>query len=1403
MNSLLYLIVVVASNFVNVQTNNSTTVASMNVSETSTSSVLEFNNTVGISKATDSKSNYPHPSASVNGVTSMKIPSSAMASLSDGLKTGISPSNMIKPTSPPVTTRSPSESSVFVQDTASVMNSNISLSTERAPTITATLSVIPSTTIPSYSVAQSTTHAMVTSNVSAATNVTKESVQPNVTHNIQATPSAIASSTSSSDTQYVSSMIPSTAMMVTSDTITTLVNNTTVPILNATTTSNVMMKATQSAVQSMTTPPDTVNSSTSRMMVSSSSPTSVPTASTTIPRNATMPNTTIQSLTSATNASVFSSAVITSFETHIRTTPVGNMTSSIKGLSSSPTISSMTHPSSSQVITPGPPEIVFVRITIDANCSQVLTNQSTAFKAAVQSSVSKVLNISSSKINISAVTCGSIIVDMAIENVNNENITQKLMDAVNNNLLNISYNNETLAVTSVNKLTTKPITPTVATLSVSRDSLTRNPMSSTTIVTETLSGSAQSETTSQVLAISSTSPVKSASDTASVMSTRATNASIFLSATMFSSAVMQTVSPTEKMTTSFETHVRTTPVVNMTNSMKGLSSSPTISSMTHPSSSQVITPGPPEIVFVRITIDANCSQVLTNQSTAFKAAVQSSVSKVLNISSSKINISAVTCGSIIVDMAIENVNNENITQKLMDAVNNNLLNISYNNETLAVTSVNKLTTKPITPTVATLSVSRDSLTRNPMSSTTIVTETLSGSAQSETTSQVLAISSTSPVKSASDTASVMSTRATNASIFLSATMFSSAVMQTVSPTEKMTTSFETHVRTTPVVNMTNSMKGLSSSPTISSMTHPSSSQVITPGPPEIVFVRITIDANCSQVLTNQSTAFKAAVQFSVSEVLNISSSKINISAVICGSIIVDMAIENVNNENITQKLMDAVNNNLLNISYNNETLAVTSVNKLTTKPITPTVTTLSVSRDSLTSNPMSPTTIVTETLSGSPQSETTSQVLAISSTSPVKSASDTASAMSTHAINASIFLNATMFSSAVMQTVSPTEKMTTSFETHVTTSPVEHMTTHATNSSIFAKATMLSSHSSAIMQTMSPTGKMPPVVNMTTSSTGKTNTSFATHVRTSPVVNMTSSMKGLSSSPAISSMAHPSSSQVITPVPPEIVLVRITIDADCNRVPSQSTTFKDAVRLSCSKVLNISASKIKITAVKCGSILVDMEIQNENNENITRKLEDAVNNNQLNISYNGTQLAVTSVKELTTKPTSKNDDDDDDNTALIIYIVFGSVLGLAFLIALVILIARCRRERSTGMFHLPSEENLELSGFSVQNKSYQGQGGNFYGELQPESSEHRLSGIPDESDPAPNDLAGGAEDGGGFGGAYLPAWKNLPTMDMSEVNRNDDTNDNLLLTYGKTGVEEGKDSGKTDVVKSYDNVGAV
>ena len=289
---------------------------------------------------------------------------------------------------------------------------------------------------------------------------------------------------------------------------------------------------------------------------------------------------------------------------------------------------------------------------------------------------------------------------------------------------------------------------------------------------------------------------------------------------------------------------------------------------------------------------------------------------------------------------------------------------------------------------------------------------------------------------------------------------------------------------------------------------------------------------------------------------------------------------------------------------------------------------------------------------------------------------------------------------------------------------------------------------------------------------------------------------------------------MVTPVR-EIVLVRITIDTSCTQVPTyQSTDFKDAVRSACSIVLNISIAHIKITDIRCGSIIADVRIENVKNENVTQKLADAVDKNQLNITHNGTQLAVTSVKKLTSEPTSEpttseptgksDSSDNDDNTALILYIVFGSVLGLAFLIGIIALVVRCRRERSTGMFHLPSEENLELSGFSGQNKSHQR--GNFYGEFELEPSEHRVSGIPNESVPATNDLDGDTGNGGSFGVSYLPAWKNLPTMDMSEVSRGDDTNevnDNLLRMYGKTDGEEGNDSSKTNFAASFDNIGAV
>lgn len=195
---------------------------------------------------------------------------------------------------------------------------------------------------------------------------------------------------------------------------------------------------------------------------------------------------------------------------------------------------------------------------------------------------------------------------------------------------------------------------------------------------------------------------------------------------------------------------------------------------------------------------------------------------------------------------------------------------------------------------------------------------------------------------------------------------------------------------------------------------------------------------------------------------------------------------------------------------------------------------------------------------------------------------------------------------------------------------------------------------------------------------------------------------------------------------------------------------------------------------------MDLEIKDAKKDNITKRLTEAVDNKQLTIEYNGTNLAVISVSLTKSK--------DDDDTALIIYIVLGTVMGAAFLIAVVVLIIRCHRERSAGMFHIPNEEHLELSGFSRGSKSNLHQG-NFYGDLEIESGEHARRNELDE-------MNGGTDVG------HLPEWKNLASVDLSQAGHVEDesTNDNLHLTYGNKNTERENMVDGNDSVISYDNL---
>ena len=321
----------------------------------------------------------------------------------------------------------------------------------------------------------------------------------------------------------------------------------------------------------------------------------------------------------------------------------------------------------------------------------------------------------------------------------------------------------------------------------------------------------------------------------------------------------------------------------------------------------------------------------------------------------------------------------------------------------------------------------------------------------------------------------------------------------------------------------------------------------------------------------------------------------------------------------------------------------------------------------------------------------------------------------------------------------------------------------------------------------------------------RTNSSSLTsQLRTSSLIlpistsAITSHSSKLMSKPSTSKPPSLSSS---TTVIPQMVSqkFRLTIEGNCTEVQNDnSNAFKTAVKTSISTTLGIDRSQIKVLSIVCGSIIVDIEIKSVPKDNVTKRFTEAVNKKQIKIDYMGKLLAVTSVSTITAKPR-----DDDDNTAFIIYIVLGTVMGVAFLIAVVALIIRCQRERSAGMFHLPNEEHLELSGFSRNNKSHVHQG-NFYGDLEMESGDPGSRARSSEPDIVPygdDTMNGGTDVTPNVG--YLPEWKSLTKLDLSEAGHAGDesaSGNNLLLTYANKNTEkESEVVGSDDSFRSYDN----
>ena len=413
----------------------------------------------------------------------------------------------------------------------------------------------------------------------------------------------------------------------------------------------------------------------------------------------------------------------------------------------------------------------------------------------------------------------------------------------------------------------------------------------------------------------------------------------------------------------------------------------------------------------------------------------------------------------------------------------------------------------------------------------------------------------------------------------------------------------------------------------------------------------------------------------------------------------------------------------------------------------------------------------------------------------------------------------TMVTSAVTMVTSDMVKATRMGNTRMTSLTIVNATITPSQVNVTVNATVTTTTANDMMSVATTvaieTTTMRSVTAVTTSVRSRASSSVKAFFRTNSS-SLTSQLRTSSlilpiSTSAITShssklMSKPSTSKPpslssSTTVIPQMVSqkFRLTIEGNCTEVQNDnSNAFKTAVKTSISTTLGIDRSQIKVLSIVCGSIIVDIEIKSVPKDNVTKRFTEAVNKKQIKIDYMGKLLAVTSVSTITAKPR-----DDDDNTAFIIYIVLGTVMGVAFLIAVVALIIRCQRERSAGMFHLPNEEHLELSGFSRNNKSHVHQG-NFYGDLEMESGDPGSRARSSEPDIVPygdDTMNGGTDVTPNVG--YLPEWKSLTKLDLSEAGHAGDqsaSGNNLLLTYANKNTEkESEVVGSDDSFRSYDN----
>ena len=284
------------------------------------------------------------------------------------------------------------------------------------------------------------------------------------------------------------------------------------------------------------------------------------------------------------------------------------------------------------------------------------------------------------------------------------------------------------------------------------------------------------------------------------------------------------------------------------------------------------------------------------------------------------------------------------------------------------------------------------------------------------------------------------------------------------------------------------------------------------------------------------------------------------------------------------------------------------------------------------------------------------------------------------------------------------------------------------------------------------------------------------------------------------------------------------LQGHCADIESEAAkeNFKEEFETEVALQLGIDKSRVEVSNIKCGSILVTFIVTGVSGKaNILEKLEKLVKSGKMKVTvnsktYTATRIIIisptTPVTQAPTTEAVKNE------VALILFITFGALMAVIFIVVIIVLILRCRRDRREGSFFFNYQTTYELRRFQGVPRARNYSKVNYYGDpveldataVDPDSPEEFQAQAGDNPynrgtsslDRVKPIAAANNDEQFNVAAMALPEWKDLPKLTKSEVTVVGDPKQGISKSAGSVGSRKhllDDESLPADSEYAYDN----